>query len=372
MTKKILYWTSRFWPHIGGVEVLGLNLIPRLRQAGFDVRVITSHNEAPLPDTDEVDGIPIRRYHFLTALTRRDLPQMVQTQRALADFKRAFRPDLVHIHFSGPESLFHWQTARAHPAPTLISIHAIPNHLQTCNSLLAQTLQRATWVTTVSARMHETLCRFLPEIRDRSSVIYNGVAAPPLSPAALPTSPPVFLCLGRLVAWKGFTTALSAFARLLLHHPQARLIVAGDGPQRLSLQQQAHTLQIAHAVDFRGWIDPQQVAHCINESSALLIPSQQDENLPIVAIQAAQMARPVIASRVSGLPEIVKDNQTGLLVEPDDAPALAAAMCRLAQNPQEAQRLGRANHDYAAQHFNLPHCASQYRDLYLRLIDDHA
>jgi glycogen(starch) synthase len=368
MGERILYWTSRFWPHIGGVEVLGLHLIPALQARGMAVQVITSHSDRPLPNEAEINGIPIGRFHFLTSLTRRDLPQMAQARRSLAELKRAFRPDLTHIHLTGPEPFFHWQTQPAHPTPTLVTIHAIPNELHAQNSLLVDTLRRADWVTTVSAVMLDKLRQLAPEIAERSSVIYNGVTPPAESATRLSMEPPVFLCLGRLVDWKGFDVALAAFARLLPDFPQARLVIAGNGPARAGLEAQARALGIAAAVDFLGWVQPEDVPGRINQCSAVLIPSRQDENLPIVALQAAQMARPVIASRVSGLPEIVQDHVTGLLVEPDQPEALAAAMAYLLQHKPEARRLGLANQAFAGQHFNLDQCAAAYADLYRRLI----
>lgn len=367
MSKRILYWTARFWPHIGGVEVLGLHLIPALQARGMQVQVVTSHSGTPLPDDDRSNGIPLRRYHFLTSLARRDVPGMMQARRGLAELKRTFRPDLVHLHLSGPESLFHWQTENAHPAPTLVTVHAIPNELQAQDSLLAHTLRRAAWVTTVSAVMLERLRELVPEIRERSSVIYNGIAPPAEPIAPLPTDPPVFLCLGRLVDWKGFDVAIAAFAGLLRAFPRARLIVAGDGPARAGLEAQVKALGIEPAVAFRGWVPPEQVVHCINESSAVVIPSRRDENLPIVALQAAQMARPVIASNVSGLPEIVHHLETGILVAPDRPEALAAAMGDLARDAEWARRLGLANRASAARRFNLAGCTDAYCDLYNRL-----
>lgn len=369
MARRILYWTARFWPHIGGVEVLALHLIPALEARGMDVQVITSHGDARLPDDDRIDGIPIRRFDFLPSLTRRDLAGMARARRGLADLKRTFRPDLVHIHLSGPESLFHWQTQRAHPAPTLVTVHAIPNDLRSRDSLLARTLRSATWVTTVSAVMLERLRHLVPEIEDRSSVVYNGIAEPAEAIAPLPVDPPIFLCLGRLVAWKGFDVAVTAFARLLEEFPRTRLIVAGDGPERAGLEARAKALGIRSAVEFRGWVPPERVVHCINESSVVVIPSRRDENLPMVAIQAAQMARPVIASNVSGLPEIVEDGKTGLLVEPDQLEALAAAMGSVARDGEEARRLGLANRQRAAGRFNLAGCADAYCDLYGRLFE---
>ena len=82
------------------------------------------------------------------------------------------------------------------------------------------------------------------------------------------------------------------------------------------MEQQAAKQGIGHAVEFTGWIDPEQVPALINHATLIVMPSRED-SLPLVALEAARMARPVVATRVGGLPEIVVHQETGLLVEPE-------------------------------------------------------
>ena len=364
---NILYWTERFWPHIGGVEILSLELIPALAKRGYDTQVITSHSAAQLPDQDQYRGIDIHRFDFLTSLTRRDLKQMIGARMRLSKFKQRFKPDLVHIHFSGPSPYFHWQTQNAHPAPTLITIHSLPTELHDQNSLLVQTLKSADWVNTVSQAKLNDIRALVPELAERSSVIYNGRATPAVEPAPLPMEPPTLLCLGRLVRWKGFDLALEALARLLPENPAVTMVIAGDGPERTELENQAIKLGIQNQVEFKGWVDPDQIPDLLNKATAVLLPSRAEETLPVVALQAAQMARPILAADIAGLPETVLHEQTGLLFTPDDPEALAGAIHQVLTDPGKARQLGRAAHDRALEEQSLERCVENYDQLYRKL-----
>src|SRR5262249_53155861 len=149
------------------------------------------------------------------------------------------------------------------------------------------------------------------------SVIYNGIEAPPLAHAPLPFDAPRLLCVGRLAVEKGFDLALNAFASVARRFPKARLIIAGDGPVRSQLERQTGDLGLTGSVEFPGWVDPEDVVALINTSTMLLIPSRL-ESFPLVALQGALMARPVVASTVGGLPEIVVHGETGLLFAKED------------------------------------------------------
>ena len=369
---KILYWTERFWPHIGGVEVLSLQLIPALQKRGYEITVVTSHSRLDLPDEAVYHDIPIYRFHFLTSLTNNNLKQLLSARNRLAKLKQSFKPDLVHIHFSGPSPYVHWQTTRAHPAPTLVTIHSLPTRIKRENSLLVQTLRSASWVNTVSAKMLPDIRQLVPEITDRSSVIYNGLEMPAIQPAPLPFEGPRLLCLGRLVEWKGFDLALTAFASLTDRFPHARLVMAGDGPAKPDLEGQAEALGIKDAVEFTGWVVPQKVPELINSATMVLIPSRADETLPVVALQAAQLARPVVAMNVAGLPEIVLDQQTGLLVEPENSAGLAESIAFLLSHPQVATQMGLVARQQAQERFSLAHYVDAYDALYRQLIEEFA
>ncbi|MFQ3247676.1 MAG: glycogen(starch) synthase [Arenicella sp.] len=371
---NILYWTERFWPHIGGVEVLSLELVPELSKLNYDVNVVTSHSAAKLPNADSINGIQITRFDFLTSLSNKDLATILSARKRLSDFKRKTQPDLIHIHFSGPSALFHWQTEQAFHAPTLVTIHSLPpsfvNDGISENSLLISTLRKADWVNTVSAAKLNDIRKVLPELAEKSSLIYNGRSMPDTVPSELPIESPTLLCLGRLVRWKGFDIAIDAFSQVANQYPSMTLKIAGDGPELDRLKQQVETLGLQHRVLFTGWIEPEKIPDLLNQVTAVLLPSREEETLPVVALQAAQMARPIIASNLAGFPEVIENNLTGLLFEAGSASALATAIRKTIDSPVEARLMGINAREQAAKRFGLDHWVNQYDKLYKRLIHE--
>jgi glycogen synthase len=175
------------------------------------------------------------------------------------------------------------------------------------------------------------------------------------------------LCLGRLVPDKGFDLALAAFAAIADRFPQLRLIIAGDGPARLSLEKQAAALGIAGWVDFLGWVPPEKVAELINLATIVVMPSHR-EGLPTVALEAALMARPVVGTRVGGFPEVVLHQKTGWLVPPGDENALAEALLLLLNEPRSAVEMGEAARIRAQEIFSFERYIDAYENLYCRLV----
>lgn len=371
---NILYWTERFWPHIGGVEVLSLELIPALSKLKYDLRVITSHSAAKLPDTDSVSGIEIDRFEFLTSLSNKDLVAMISARKRLTKLKQQFKPDLVHIHFSGPSSLFHWQTQSAFQAPTLITIHSLPPSFANgdCseNSLLVSTLRKADWINTVSTAKLNDIRNVLPELTKKTSLIYNGRSMPDTLPLDLPTEIPSLLCLGRLVSWKGFDLAVEALSQLIESFPTLTLKIAGDGPELECLQRQVTSLGLVNRVEFLGWVEPSDIPDLMNQASAVLLPSREEETLPVVALQAAQMARPIIASNLAGFPEVIENDVTGLLFEAGSAKALARAISQVIRSPELAQEMGVNARKQASEKFGLDRWVDKYDRLYRRIIEN--
>ncbi len=263
---------------------------------------MTSHSNADLPDEAVYNDIPIHRFHFLTSLTNRNLEQLIAARKNFAKLKQPFKSDLIHINFSGPSSYFHLQTAEVHPAPTLVTIHSLPQNASENSRLLVQTLRSASWVNTVSRIALDGIRQMASQINSRSSVIYNALEIPFLQLEELSFDSPRILCLGRLVSWKGFDVALNAFASPLKIFPHTRLVIAGDGPERQNLEKQATELGVRDAVEFTGWIVPEKVPELINTATMVVITSREGggENLPLVAIQVTQMARPIVATHIAG------------------------------------------------------------------------
>jgi glycogen(starch) synthase len=338
-----------------------------LRERGYEFVVVTRQDDPGLPEEDYYQGIQVYRFPGCKALTEGDLDQLMYVRFQVKRLKQTFDPDLVHINSLGPSALFHFDTAKAHPVPSLVTLHGQRHLVNRPNLLIQNILRSADWVTACSAALLEYGRQLVPEIIPRSSVIYNGLSLPPVTPSPLSFDPPVLLCIGRLVAEKGFDLALKAFASIADRFPDVRLTIAGDGPVRSDLEKQASELGIDGLVTFLGQVIPDNVMAILNRGTIVIIPSRE-EAFSLVALEAALMARPVVATNVGGLPEVVAQKQTGFLVEQDDSGALAEAIEFLLEHPKTATEMGKASRRRAQEVFGWKRFEDSYDLIYRRII----
>jgi glycosyltransferase involved in cell wall biosynthesis len=192
----------------------------------------------------------------------------------------------------------------------------------------------------------------------RVQVIRNSV---PISSAGRPSSqgPSYALYSGRLAREKGLDVVVAA-ARLA---PEVPIVIAGSGPLE-------EALRIAHppSVELVGHQDQESLGHLRAGSSMSLLPSTWNEVAPYAAIEAAAAGKPVIGSDIGGIPEIVADGKTGLLVAPGDPEALAAAMRLLWHDPALAAGLGAQAALRVRREHSLPHTAQQHLSLYRQVL----
>jgi glycogen(starch) synthase len=383
---RLLYWTPFFLPDIGGMETLVAKILPRLKQRDYDLIVVTSHGKYDVPEETEYCGIPVYRFHTRRALGKGNLLEILKIKQKVAKLKQSFRPHLTHIHISDPSAFFHVNTESAYPSPTLATFHSLLSFQRAANSpgsLLAKIINTADFVSTVSDYVLAEICRSSPEIMGRSAVIYNGVELADVVPGPLSFDPPQLVCIGRLVRKKGFDLAIDAFRTILAHFPQARLTIIGDGPLRSELTQQAAALGLSDAVEFPGEVKPEDVFSLVGKSTVAVLPSRRvqgkgtdgfmfSEGFPMVALEAALMGRPIIATPVGGLPEAVVHNQTGLLVEEENSQALADAIAYLLTNRDAAVNMGRSGRLRVLDTFSLEKCVDSYDSLYQRLVQENA
>lgn len=139
-----------------------------------------------------------------------------------------------------------------------------------------------------------------------------------------------FLSVARLSPEKGHLLLLEAFAGVLAEHPEARLVLAGDGPMRGEIEQAIARLSLGDAVEITGWVDAERIKAELGRATALVQPSFI-EGLPVVIMEAMARGRPVISTYVSGIPELVLPGKTGWLVPAGDTAALKTAMAGLAE-----------------------------------------
>jgi glycogen(starch) synthase len=220
-------------------------------------------------------------------------------------------------------------------------------------------------VTCCSEELLETVCKRIPELCTRSCVIYNGLPAPSVTPREANSKIEV-LCVGRFVPEKGFDLALDAFGKLCARYPDARLVLAGDGPEREALEHRAEGIGIRDRVEFLGWAPPDSIPERMNRASLVLMPSRR-EGLPLVAIEASLAGLPIVATKVGGLPEVIDAGRTGLLVPPEDSSALTTAMVSILENPKKARAMAEAARGRALERFDLEAQVDSYDGLYRRL-----
>jgi glycosyltransferase involved in cell wall biosynthesis len=160
-----------------------------------------------------------------------------------------------------------------------------------------------------------------------------------------------FMYAGMLIFLKGIHHLIRAFYNVLKKHPDARLIIAGKGEEEEKLKKLVKELGIFNNVHFAGHLDQNTLAAYIKNSLAFVLPSLT-EGLGRVAIEAHLLEKPVIASRVGGIPEVVSDGSSGLLFEPGDEAALSLALIKLLNSPGLADSMGMAGKKAVVEKFN--------------------
>ncbi len=340
---KILHWPPFYAPTVGGIENQLLTVVPLLRDRGYQNTVLASIGPDCTDPLRSHRGIDIHRLPFREAVQGQSPLQIMQVRRQLATLKAEVRPDLIHIHFSGPESWFHLQTLAAWPCPTVVTIHnSIENHgpiASNDQSVVGALIRGAAWTIAVSKYSLTELHTALPEMADRSSVVYNAVEIPAVS---VERPHPLRLGLiGRVTPQKNPLDAIEAMALLHATHPQAELLVVGDGVLMPALKQRVVELGLENVVHCVGSVDPDKVGDYIASCHAILMPSK-NEGLPLVSMEAAFAGVPLVATPVDGLTDIVLPEITGLSVPVGNVVALAAAARRLLDDGQLRNELGKA------------------------------
>lgn len=363
---KLLFVQETFWPSIGGIQVLSLRALVALRERGYEPTVIATFAGEDLPERDEVNGITVYRLPFRRSLEGRDLDAVIRCRNEYARLKNEICPDMVQLNFSGPSGFFLLATAAPDDPPLVVAVRHPLGEIDGEGTLVSRLLRSATWVTGNSQATLDGALKAAPDIESRCSVILNGLEAPTRPLTRLPLAPPELLFLGRLVREKGCHVAVEAFRLIRESIPQARLTIAGDGPERPALQRQVRKLGLDDAVSFVGWVSPDAVPEVIDRAAVVLMPSRE-ESFGLVALECGLMGRPVVASRVGGLPEVVRHGETGFVVPRDDPEAFARAAARLLSDPDRATCLGNAARARSLTTFTLERYVDEYDALYRRL-----
>jgi len=331
---------------IAGAENHLLSLLPGLAARGLGVHMLVLGSEP------ETRGFRARLAEVGVAVDRVSIraPLDPVTVRDLTRRLRALAPALVHTHLIHAD--LHGQAAalRVPGARRVSSRHNTDpfRRRAVIRWLDGRVLRRVDRVIAISC----AVARFTVEVEGAEPATLRtvpyGLDPPTPSPEAgraalrtlgLERHGPVIAMVGRAVPQKGIDVLLEAFPRVLVAYPAARLVIVGDGPQRPALERRARRLGLGEAVLFTGWVD--RAANLLSACEVVVIPSRW-EGFGMVALEAMAAGRPIVASRVDALEEVVVDGETGVLVPAGEPHALADAVGALLSDPERAAALGRA------------------------------
>jgi glycogen synthase len=371
---RILYWNELYAPWVGGAEIFTSRLATRLRQRGHDVSVVAARHPASLPERGLIDGVEVHRLPFHdafrsvaggTADRQAIANAVVESLARAAELKRQFQPDIVHVNFSGASSHFHLKTAKAHPCATVVTFQTALTVGAAEQALVKTTTAAATHLVAHSRSAAANVAEIMGVPLSGIAVIAPGVPAEEFTPrpGGYDADVPIFTFLGRLVHDKGADVAIEAAVRIR-RQCNVRLRLIGDGPERDALARQVSAHGAQDIVEFLGPVDDERRRSLLSQSFALLVPSRHHELFGMVAVEGGLSALPVIVANRGGLPEIVKDRETGIIVPPDDPDALAAAMLSLARDRRWAMQLGRAGRQRAAAEFGIDATGDRYEEIY--------
>jgi glycosyltransferase involved in cell wall biosynthesis len=183
----------------------------------------------------------------------------------------------------------------------------------------------------------------------------------------VPPDVPLAGIVARLVPVKAHETFLEAAAELRRGHPTARFVIVGDGERRAALEAQAGALGLGDAVHFLGW--RHDLASVYADLDVVCLTSL-NEGSPVALIEAMAAARPVVATAVGGVPEVVRDGASGYLVPPRDPVALAARIAEVLAAPETARRLGLAARDAVYPKYTIGRLIGDLETLYLDLLTE--
>jgi glycosyltransferase involved in cell wall biosynthesis len=274
-------------------------------------------------------------------------PAVLLKAAVLARRIEGMRARRVHAHFATHPALAAWFVRELTGISYGFTAHA--HDLYVDRAMLAEKVRRADLVVTISEfnrRLIERACGGAAAGKVhvvRCGVDLGAFAPAPRRPPAIPT----FACVASLRPYKGHEVLIEAAALLRREGLDLRLVLVGEGTRRRAIEAHVARAGLSEVVRLRGALPHEEIPAVLAGATALVLPSVtardgQMEGIPVALMEAMAAGVPVVASRLSGIPELVRDGETGLLVPERDPVALAAALERLVRDPALAARLADA------------------------------
>jgi glycosyltransferase involved in cell wall biosynthesis len=381
-----------YLPRIGGVELAVFHLARELKRRGHQVRILTTRHSLHVPEREISDGLQILRLPLFFPHVNRNawgrsvikavlkwilLPGFcVYNLFRLIQLGRAFRPEVVNLHYIGGNAFYAMLWRRMAFFRIVVTIHGADVQRDVGISRLARwlvssMLRQADVLLANSQSMLAEVRRLMPGWAGKSVVVGNGVDAEEFAgPGGFDHPRPYILSVGRFVHKKGFDLLIRAFAEFARRHHDVDLLLAGGGEQLAACRRLASGMGLARRVRFLGHENHGKVVELIKGCLFFVLPSRQ-EPFGIVVLEAMAAGKAVVAARVGGVPEIIEHGENGLLVEPDSAEALLVGMEMLWSHPRSRRELAQQGKAAVRRWFTWGQTAERYLRAYRKDVAPH-
>jgi glycosyltransferase involved in cell wall biosynthesis len=373
--KKVLFVSSLYYPHVGGIETMITELCQFYKKIGIDSVVLTKRWPVTLLEEDELNGTKI--YRVLNARTDEEFLSVIDWIRLNSSKIKA---DVIHvIGIRRPLPLIALLLSKWWRVPIMCTIAGgdIPDKIDPTPgkvwnegvTYIPNILEQSDCVNCVSKALVKDLKEVMPCL-DNIETLYAGMDFSVINNAQIEKVRENYIfCLRRLDPSKGVDILIKAFKIVSDRFPDLFLVIAGDGSEEEKLKALVRNYSMDEKVIFIGTVKLSRAMSLLKGAKLTVVPSLS-EGGGLVNVEAQASGCPVIASRVGGIPEYVKDGESGLLFEPGNYQELADKISLLLTDTSLQKKLIYGGMQYA-QRFNWDTILPQYVGLYKRLIKDY-
>jgi glycosyltransferase involved in cell wall biosynthesis len=381
---NIVLFTSSYAPHVGGLETAVSRLAREFGRAGHRVTVVTNRYPRHLSPFERIDGVAVHRLLFPAPLVPRSawgrtnmaafvllLPLAPWALLRLWLLLRRLQPHIVNIHYLSSPAFYVAILSFLHVLRARIVMSCHGSDLTTVpyptGSLRGSQwiIARAHAVTACSAALARDVALMTPRLPSGATrVVYNGTDVDEFADAVPFTHPrPYILSVGRLTEQKGMHVLVEVLGLLRERGIDCDLVIAGSGPEAQRVRARAAALGLADHVHLEGSTGRARLGALYRGCAVFALAAVQ-EGFGIVNLEAMSCACAVVATRSGGIPEVVRDGETGLLARPGDPLDLADKLAALLADPARAAEMGRRGRARVAGQFTWPLVAARYLDAY--------
>lgn len=320
-------------------------------------------------------GLALYRALYSSLQSKRPLSVWKQFARAgfVADACRRQRVTLIHAHFANAPAAVAWFASAMTGIPYSFTTHAKDLYL-TPKRVIRRRVHGARFVVSCTRYNVDYLRSFIPACeRAKIRLVYHGIdvdrfANDPAVASQPSSHVPVILSVGRLVPKKGFPDLIAACQFLLQEGLRFRCVIVGEGPLRGAIEAEIIQRGLADVVSLKGAMTHADLIAFYREAaifalSPCIVANGDRDGIPNVIAEAMAAGVPVVSTAVSGIPELIQNGITGLLVSPESPSELAAALRRLLRNPGDGRRLAHNARERIETQFNCMETTKLLREL---------